>query len=201
MSVDPHWFSTIYGLIFAVTQALSAMAFGIVALRLGKDGTELAPVVTVDRIHDLGKLTFAFVMLWGYVHFSQFLIIWYGNLPEEIIWYVNRTQGGYEILTFAVIGLHLAAPFLLLLSRHPKRNLKTLSNVATGLIGVVWIGWHWTIVPGPLRAELAPSLLDLTTLLLLGGLWVAAFTHFLGASPLLVTGDPRAAEALSDGGH
>jgi hypothetical protein len=121
MSLDPHWFSTIHGLVYVMGQGISALALSIICIvRFGHlDG--LKDVFNESYLRDLGTLLFAFVMLWAYMCFSQYLIIWSGNLPEEIPWYLQRTAGGWQWVALALVLLHFALPFSLLLSRHLKR--------------------------------------------------------------------------------
>src|SRR6185503_4214167 len=127
MSLNPHWYSTIYGILFMVGQALSALAFVIVLVALMGDEDPLRAAISRETVHDLGKLLFAFVMLWAYMALSQFLIIWSGNLPEEIPWYIRRLSGGWQYLALILVFFHFLLPFLLLLSRDVKRNARTLA--------------------------------------------------------------------------
>src|SRR5512145_2860711 len=130
MSLDPHWYSTIFGLLTVAGQGLSALAFTIAVLSLLASVPPLARYLTPRHFHDLGKLLLAFVMLWAYLAFSQFLIIWSGNLPEEIPWYLERMRGGWGILALLLIVGHFALPFALLLSRDLKRHGGLLAKVA-----------------------------------------------------------------------
>ena len=200
MSLDPHWFSTIYGLIFVVGQALGALAFAIAMLHLLRGG-ELGHAMTTDRIHDLGKLLFAFVMLWGYVNLSQFIIIWYGNLPEEIVWYTHRNEHGYHPLTIGLVFLQFVIPFFALISRHPKRRLGVLAGIATAILAIRLIDLFWLIMPGELRPHFSLTIADLAAPLFLGGLWFTFFTFNLSRRPLLNHEDPRLEEAFSHGAH
>ena len=122
MSLDVTWFSTMYGLIFLVGEGLSALALGIIVTTLLSRDEPMASVMKVRELHDNGKLMFAFVMLFAYVSFSQFLIIWSANLPEEISWYNQRIHGGWGYVAFAVVAFHFALPWLVLLSRDVKRH-------------------------------------------------------------------------------
>ena len=128
MSLEPHWYSTIYGIIFVVGQALATLAFCTVALALLMRRTSLAEFVKPSHFHDLGNLTLAFVMLWAYVAFSQFLIIWAGNLPEETPWYVRRLNGGWGWIAGFLIIFHFLLPFALLLVRENKRRIGVLAG-------------------------------------------------------------------------
>jgi predicted small integral membrane protein len=147
MSLDPHWFSTIFGVMFMGGQALSAMSFAIAAGVLLSAHRPLNEVFRPRHLHDMGKLLLAFVMLWAYFAFSQFLIIWSANLPEEIPWYLHRLSGGYQILALLLVIFHFAVPFALLLSRDLKRHGRRLALVATGLLLVRLLDLYWVIAP------------------------------------------------------
>ncbi|PYT05037.1 MAG: hypothetical protein DMF60_13295, partial [Acidobacteria bacterium] len=126
MSLEPQWFSTIYGILVMGGQGLSAMAFIIAVAVLLTRYKPLSDVIKPSHMHDLGKLMLAFLMLWAYFSFSQFLIIWSGNLPEEIPWYVRRLQSSWKWVGLALVVLQFALPFVMLLSRDLKRNARTL---------------------------------------------------------------------------
>ena len=191
MSIEPQWFSTIYGVIFFVGQGLTALAFAIVAMRLLGDREPLLGTIGPGHFHDLGNLLLAFVMLWAYIAFSQYLIIWSGNLPEEITWYVNRMAGGWRVLAFALIGLHFILPFLLLLSRTTKRRIHALFVVALGILLMRLVDLFWIISPAFHPTEGGLHWLDLVAPVALGGIWLAAFLRQLRRHPLLPLHDPR----------
>jgi hypothetical protein len=138
MSLEPHWFSTIYGLLVITGQVLSAFAFVIAVASILMQHSPLSEKLTSTLFHDLGKLMFAFVMVWAYLAFSQFLIIWSGNLPEEIPWYKHRLTHGWQILGLFIVIFHFALPFLLLLSRDLKKNPRLLSMIAVGVLFMRW---------------------------------------------------------------
>ncbi len=199
MSLDPHWYSTIYGLLFIGGQGLSALAFAIVMLTLLSSHKPLADIVKPSHLHDLGKLLFAFVMLWAYLSFSQFLIIWSANLPEEVPWYLERSKGFWQILIILIAVAHFALPFLLLLSRDVKRSARRLSLVAGLLIVMRFADLMWLAKPS--FAHAAPHWLDLAAFLGLGGLWLAFVTRQLKSRPLLPVNDPYLKEALQHEHH
>lgn len=196
MSLDPHWFSTIYGILFMVGNALAALALVIVMLALLADEKPLAEVARPTVLHDLGKLLLAFTMLWAYVNLSQFLITWSGNLPEEIPWYLRRLRGGWQYVGLFLIVFHFALPFVLLLSRGRKKNVRQLAAVAVWMLVARVVDLFWMLAPEhTARAAQPPGLwvhwLDVVAPVGLGGLWLAAFCSFLGARPLLPLGDPE----------
>ena len=213
MSLDPHWFSTIYGILFMGGQGLSAMAFTIAVIVLLSRTEPMSRVIAPAHLHDLGKLMLAFVMLWAYFSFSQFLIIWSANLPEEIPWYLKRMGGGWGYVGLGLIFLHFALPFVLLLSRDLKRNGRTLIGVALAVIVMRLVDLFWLI--GPLGhndpAEAGhyvgqPAILHLHWLdavapIAVGGIWVAIFLWQLQTRSLLPLGEPYLAEALEHGRH
>jgi hypothetical protein len=198
MSLDPHWYSTIYGVIFMVGQALSAMAVVIVLLVGFRDESPFTQVVRPQVVHDLGKLLFAFVMLWAYVDFSQLLIVWSGNLPEEIPWYVQRLRGGWRWLALLILLFHFVLPFLLLLSRDLKRNAPTLARVAGVLFVFRLVDLYWLVAPD-LHHDGAfhPSWMDVAAPIGVGGIWFYCFARELKARPLLPRHEPDLEEFLA----
>ena len=131
MSLEPHWFSTIYGILVIVGQLLATLAFAVAVVALLADTPPLSQVISPAHFHDLGNLLLAFVMVWAYMAISQFLIIWSANLPEEITWYLQRMRGGWEWLGLALILFYFTLPFLLLLSRGIKQRAQLLAWVAS----------------------------------------------------------------------
>ncbi len=184
MSLEPHWYSTIYGIIFVVGQALATLAFCTVALALLMRRTSLAEFVKPSHFHDLGNLTLAFVMLWAYVAFSQFLIIWAGNLPEETPWYVRRLNGGWGWIAGFLIIFHFLLPFALLLVRENKRRIGVLAGLAAVVVVVRWVDLFWIIAPAFHQERLYIHWMDVAALAGIGGIWVAVFTWQLSRRPL-----------------
>lgn len=147
MSLQPDWYSTIFSMVFAGGQALTAMAFVVLLLALLLDQPQLAELVTPKTRIDLGNLLLTFVMFWAYVSFSQFLLIWMGNLPDEIAWYSPRVYGGWRWITVALAVLHFAVPFALLLSRDVKRDPRWLAGVASLILVMRLVAIYWDVVP------------------------------------------------------
>jgi hypothetical protein len=191
MSLEPHWFSTIYGMLFMVVNLLAALAFSIVTLRFLSEYEPLKDCVEPKRYIDLGNLMLAFTMLWTYMSFSQFLIIWAGNLKDEIPWYMVRAFGKWAYVAVILLLFHFFFPFFLLLQRRIKRRLRTLSLVAGWLVLLTLIDVYWLVVPS--YEQIAPQfrLLDIFAVLGIGGLWLAAFLGQLKKMPLLPLHDPR----------
>lgn len=191
MSLEPLWFSTIYGALFIVGGALSSIVLTIIVLAALRDRKPLDQVVTSDHFHDLGKLLLAFVMLWAYISFSQYLIIWSGNLAEEVPWYLSRGRGGWEHVALVLIILHFFVPFALLLSRKRKRSSRALVRVAALVLALRFVDMVWLIVPAFHPGELTLDWLDFVAPLGIGGLWLACFLWVLEGQPLLPLRDPR----------
>ncbi|HXO00074.1 MAG TPA: hypothetical protein VN881_13440 [Candidatus Acidoferrales bacterium] len=198
MSIEPLWFSTIYGFLFMIVEALVAMAFVIFVLRLLSDREPLKNIVTASQFNDLGNLMLAFVMLWAYLSFSQFLIIWAGNLKDEIPWYMARAFGGWGALAVFLMIMHFAVPFLLLLQRGVKRRLHVLSTVAGMLVVLTLVDVYWLIVPafGSERKSPQFHFSDLFAVIGIGGIWVGTYIWQLKKMPLLPVHDPRFEGAL-----
>ncbi len=193
MSLRPEWYSTIYGLIYVAAWALSALAFTTLALsQLWKQET-LSRVVKASHFHDLGKLLLALVMLWAYFAFSQFLIIWSGNLPEEIHWYLPRVKGAWGAIALVVVIFHFGFPFLLLLTRRVKRDPKILALVASLVLLMRLLDQFWMILPEFDHGH--TSLMSVAAAVVaqvgIGGLWLATFLWQLGKRPLLPVNDPQ----------
>ena len=196
MSLEPHWFSTMYGVLFIAGQGLSAFAFIVVVLVLLSDRAPLADYVGPRHYHDLGKLMLAFVMFWAYVSFSQYLIIWSGNLPEEIPWYIKRLQGGWGWVGAALLLFHFALPFLLLLPRSANRNPRILGAVAGLVVLMRMLDVFWLTKPALSAPGFRIHWMDLAAPIGVGGLWLATFLWQLGRRPLLPVHDPDLAPAL-----
>ncbi len=185
MSLEPHWFSTIYGILFMTGEALATLAFVILALLVLVRRKPMADVLRPAHFHDLGNLMLAFVMLWAYVCFSQFLIIWSGNLPEEIPWYLRRLDGGWAWVAVALLVFHFALPFVLLLSRQNKQRLEILAGIAGGVLLVRLVDLFWMVMPAFHPGGFRVHWMDLLMPVGIGGLWLAAFVWRLKRRPLL----------------
>lgn len=198
MSIESHWFSTIYGMLFMVIAALTAMCFVLFVLRMLSDEEPLKDCVPPKDYNDLGNLMLTFVMLWAYLSFSQFLIIWAGNLKDEVPWYITRAFGGWAAIAAVLMVLHFGVPFLLLLQRPLKRRLRSLSVIAAGVFFLSMVDVYWLVMPAFESERKGPYFhpLDFVALLAIGGLWVAAFLWQLRRWPLLPQHDPRFEGAL-----
>jgi hypothetical protein len=198
MSLEPHWYSTIYPVLFAVGQLLTGFAFAVAVLVLLAQRPPLSEVVTRAHLRDLGSLLLAFVMFWAYMAFSQYLLIWAGNLPEEIPYYLRRTRAGWEWVALGLILLHFALPFLLLVSRDVKGNPRALAAVAVGLLVMRFVDIFWWIEPAyPHEGQYFYWLLDVAAAAGLGGVWVWWFVRQLKRRPLLPLYAPGSEEGAA----
>ena len=196
MSLDAHWYSTIFGVyIFAGAAVAVYAALILAALALGD---RLAGAVTIEHYHDLGKLLFAFVVFWAYIAFSQMLLIWMGNIPEETVWYGRRWHPPFwHAVSWLLIIGHFVLPFLFLLPRTVKRTRPLLAVAALGLLLMHLIDLGWLILP---TTAGKPSPLRVTDLFLfagLGCLYIALYIFVLQRHPLVPAGDPRLADSIA----
>jgi hypothetical protein len=200
MSLDPRWFSTIYGMLFMIGTALSALALCIVVITRIMGTGPLAVIANADTLHDLGKLMLAFIMVWAYFSYSQFLIIWSGNLPEEIPWYLRRYHGTWKLIGLFLVVFHFAVPFLILLSRNVKRRAKTVGMVALWILAVRVVDLFWLVRPEFPVTGFPLHWLDLTLPIGLGGVWLGMFARQLKTRPLLPVGEPEVRQWLAEAG-
>jgi hypothetical protein len=195
MSLSPHWFSTIYGFIFVAGQVISSLCLVIVMVVMLSRTKPMAGVIQPRHMSDLGKLLLTFVMLWAYFGFSQLLIIWSGNLPDEISFFRSRLYGGFGPVAVMLLLLHFFVPFFLLLSRDLKRNAFQLAGVAFLLFFMRLVDLFWYTRPDFTNSPV-PNLWDLAAPLALIGLWLFVFAGQLKRMPLLPLGDPKLPEAI-----
>jgi len=200
MSLSPHWASTIYGFLFVAGQLISSMSLMIAVVVLLARTGPFAGVLQSRHIHDLGKLLLAFVMLWAYFDFSQLLIIWSGNQPEEISFYRTRLYSEWGVVAVIVVIFHFFVPFFLLLSRDLKRNTRLLPWVAVWLIFMRLVDLFWMTRP-EFTSSAWPGVWDVAAPLAAGGLWFFVFAGQLKQLPLLPLGDPNLEEAIAHHEH
>lgn len=202
MSLDPEWYSTIFGLLTVAGQALVSLAFAIAVLAMVYPSGALGEWVGPRHFHDLGKLLLAFVMFWAYLAFSQFLIIWSGNLPEEIPWYLERMRGGWGIIALLLVVGHFALPFALLLSRDLKHRAGLLAKVALVVIAMRLVDLVWLIAPTAESHGFPVHWMDVVVPAGLIGVWLFVFVRQLRSRALLPVNDPYFREALAhDAAH
>jgi hypothetical protein len=201
MSLEPEWYSTMYGLIQMAGQGVSGLSFALIVVIALREFEPWSRLVTPVRLNDLGNLLLAAVMFWAYCSFFQYLVIWSGNLPEENIWYVHRSHGGWQYLAPLLVAAHFAVPFLLLLSRRLKRQPIDLARIAGLLLAVRYVDLYWQIVPGFRDSgsvrRLAPHWLDVAAFVAVGGAWLAVFVWRLSARAQLPLYDLELHEVAS----
>ena len=190
-----------YGVLYLIGGALSTMAFMILVMRRLAEDQPMSGLLKPNHFHDFGTLMFAFVCLWAYVNFSQFLIIWSANLPEETPWYYKRTQGPWNAMAGCLMIFHFALPFFLLLMRFNKKKSAILAVIATFMLFMRLIDLQWLIVPAFYSVKEASHVfihwMDIVAPIGLFGLWVGFFAHQLGRKSLM----PIESAKLATGGH
>lgn len=213
MSLNPHWYSTLFGFLMMGGQGLAALAFTIVIATYLGDREPMASLLKPSHFHDLGKLMFAFVMLWAYFNYSQYMLIFAGNLVEEVPYMITRTSHGWQYLALFLVVFHFAVPWLLLLSRDRKRNPHRLVLVAAWMLVVRYADLYMMVSPefaatgqnlhlleGGHESRFFVHWLDLAAPIGIGGVWLWMFFTQLGRRPMLAFGDPYLREALETGG-
>jgi hypothetical protein len=206
MSIDPHWYSTIYSLIFITGQVLATLSMCVLLLAVLSRRPPLSHVITRDHFHDLGNLMLAFTMLWAYMSFSQYLIMWSGNLEEEVPYYTIRTDKFQKIVALGIVIFHFAVPFALLLGRRNKRSVRTLALIASLILLMRVVDLYWIVMPTFYQAHQAQlkhgvlvHWLDIVAPVAIGGIWIFVFIWQLRRRPLLPLHDPRLGEL--EAGH
>jgi hypothetical protein len=205
MTLDQHWYSTMFGFLFVAGWGLSCFAFVIAVLAFLSDKEPMKHVLGKRHFHDLGKLMLALVMVWAYFNFSQYLIIWSGNLPEETAWYLTRQKGTWGIIGLMLIFFHFAFPFLVLLSRDIKRNAKYIAMLAIFILFMRLVDMFYMIGPSPRiggeghGSEFLISWMDLVAPLAVGGIWLWWFFGELQKRPLVPINDPFLENAIEHG--
>jgi hypothetical protein len=197
MSLEPRWSSTIFGLYYfagAVVGALAAMVLSALALQRGG---MVRRAITVEHYHELGKLLLGFVIFWGYMAFSQYLLIWYANIPEETTWYLARQRGPWASVAVVVLLAHLLIPFLGLLPREVKRRKILLGAWSVWILAVHWLDIYWLVMPTFAPARLPFGMMDLCCVTSVGCLFLAGAIHTARGCSLVPVGDPRLDESLA----
>ena len=197
MSLTPHWYSTIFGVYFFAGSFVGFIALlSIVAVAMRRAGL-LDTVISVEHLHDVGKLLFAFTAFWAYIAFSQFFLMWYANLPEETIWYKARIDGSWLTVSLLLMAGHFAAPFFFLMGRAVKRRGSTLAMGGAWLLVMHYVDLYWQVMPTLHPEGVRPSVLDLAAFVAVGGCFVAAAGWLMRRQALVPLRDPRLAESLA----
>ena len=197
MSLTPHWYSTMFGVYFFAGSFVGFIALlSVVAVAMRAAGL-LDTVISAEHLQDIGKLLFAFTAFWAYIAFSQFFLMWYGNLPEETIWYQARMEGSWLTVSIFLMAGHFVAPFFYLMGRTVKRKGATLAVGGAWLLVMHFVDLYWQVMPTLHPEGLSPSLLDVAALLAVGGCFVAAASWLMRRQALVPVRDPRLAESLA----
>jgi hypothetical protein len=210
MTLDPHWFSTMWGFLFTAGWGLSCFCFVVAILAYLSDKAPMNRIVGKRHFHDLGKLMLALVMVWAYFNFSQFLIIWSGNIPEETTWYLSRGKGAWYVIGILLILFHFAFPFLVLLTRDIKMKAKWLATLAVFILVLRLVDMYYLIGPTPristhgkgMEFFAGFSWMDIAAPIAVGGIWLWYYFGELMKRPLVPVNDPYLANAIEHGkGH
>ena len=197
MSLSPDWYSTIFGVYFFAGIAAAGISILILACLCLQATGRLARVITAEHYHDLGKLLLTFVVFWGYIAFSQYLLIWYGNIPEETTWYLVRQSGGWKWIAIALLAGHCLIPFCGLLPRSAKRRKMLLGFWALWLLVMHWIDLYWIIMPNLGRNKLPFDIMDVCLLVGMLSIYIAGAVKVAGNNSLVPLADPRLKESLN----
>ncbi|NQU66835.1 MAG: hypothetical protein HQ510_02730 [Candidatus Marinimicrobia bacterium] len=197
MSLDPHWYSTIYGVYLFGGAYLNGIAMVILVIAALKSLNLLTTEVTSEHYQDLGKLLFGFVVFWAYISASQYFLIWYGNIPEETIWFKRRWEGTWKAFSLSMIAVGFIVPFFALMFRAAKRNLVFLSSICLLLFVAHWMDMYWNVMPGFHRGNVSLSWIDLSTMVALGGLFFWTVWRSLASRSLIPLNDPYLNKSIS----
>ena len=197
MSLDPHWYSTIFGGYYFAGSMVAILAALVVESQKLQGAGFLADEITAEHYHDLGKLLFAFTVFWAYIAFSQFMLIWYGNIPEETVWYQYRFTGSWMTVSKTLLLGHFVIPFFFLMPRTVKRIRPLILLGALYMLGIHYVDLHWLVMPILHPDGVHLTLLDVTCFLAVGGFVSAAFTRLMARDALVPIRDPRLPESLA----
>ncbi|RME15197.1 MAG: molybdopterin oxidoreductase [Bdellovibrio sp.] len=196
MSLEPHWFSTIFGVYCFAGLFQSTIATMILTIYFLKKKHLLSGFVNENHYHDLGKFLFAFTVFWAYIAFSQFMLIWYANLPEETFWYIPRVQGGWTAVSLSLLFFKFIVPFLALLPRWAKRTPTYLAAVSIWILVMQYVDIYWMAYPAFFREAPVFSFYELFIFLGFFGLFLFSISRFLSRNNLVPIKDPRIEESL-----
>jgi hypothetical protein len=196
MSLDPHWYSTIFGAYVYSGCFLAGLSFFVVVAVYQRRQGVLTDIITVEHFHDLGKLMFAFIIFWGYMAFSQYFLIWYANIPEETVWYLDRWVGAWVPMSLVIIFGHFAVPFIALIFRATKRKPIFLAIVSLWLLLMHWVDIYWLVFPNLYHHGAQFSWMDITTMMGIGGVFVWYFWRRYTGAALVPVGDPGLQQSI-----
>ena len=190
MSLDAHWFSTIFGVYIFSGAFLGGLSFMILFGVYLRRNNIMENLVTVEHYHDLAKLTFGFIIFWAYMAFSQYFLIWYANIPEENFWYLYRWDNSWEPVGMVIIFGHFVIPFIALITRWAKRSLVFLPLMVAWILVMRWVDLYWIVMPTHHREGIHFSWMDITTLIGIGGIFIFFFFKHFTSNPVVPVKDP-----------
>jgi hypothetical protein len=198
MSLEPYWYSSIYGLLIISGQVLGALSLAVALLALLHDRPPLAGLLRPLLVGDLGKLLLSTLLGWFYFAFIQYLVVWSANLPEEVVWYLNRSSGGWQWVALAVVALHFVLPFILFVLHHDRWRVAPLARIALLLLAMQLLHTYWLVIPAFRPGELVVHWLDLVAPLAMGGIWLALFARHLRRHRLVPFRHPKYVEMVEE---
>ncbi len=191
MSLDARWYSTIFGAYIFSGSFLAMLALTtFIIIRLQNNGV-LRESITMEHYHDLGKLMFAFVIFWGYMAFSQYLLIWYGNIPEETVWFLHRWEGSWRTVSLIIVFGHFVIPFFILFPQSTKRNKSVMTVMTIWILVMHWMDIHWIVMPTFHYHGIHLTWMDGATVIGIGGIFLFIFWRFFSSHPLVPVKDPN----------
>jgi hypothetical protein len=195
MSLQPAFHSTMFGPLFVSGQLVTAQAWAVLVLAMVVERAPVRNIVSAEVLNDVGNMLFSFLIIWAYMAWFQFMLVWMANLPEEVIWYLPRSQDGWQWVVWAIFLFHFAVPFFCLLMRENKRDPRTLGRIGAMILFMHLVYVYWQIMPAFPGTTLSQHWMDFLTPIGIGGIWLAYFLWRLGDGPLLPLRDPSEEEA------
>ena len=190
MSLQPHWYSTIFGVYYFGGLFLSGVSLMAVVCWVLRSNGALKNTISVEHYHDLGKLMFAFTIFWAYIGFSQYFLIWYGNIPEETAWFLSRWQGTWKPVSLILVFGHFVIPFIVMIFQRVKRQIPLLGTVAIWYLIMHWVDLYWMVYPSYQPEGASLSWIEFAPMIGLGGVFIALFWRSFTKHPTVPTGDP-----------
>jgi hypothetical protein len=196
MSLTPHWYSTIYGVYFFSGVVLAALAAATIIIVLLKESGKYFTSLVQDHYYSLGALLFAFINFWAYIAFSQYLLIWYADLPEETSWFFQRWDGNWKIISIALIFIHFVVPYFGLLSQYSKMNPKRLIIMSVWILAAHYLDLYWLIMPSFNNGSVSFGWIEIASMILVAGIIILAFSFGFKRNNLMPVGDPKLKDGL-----
>jgi hypothetical protein len=196
MSLDPHWFSTIFGVYIFSGSLLAFLCFLVIMLTYHRKNNAFNNIFTIEHYHDIGKLIIAFIIFWAYMAFSQYFLIWYANLPEENYWFLYRWENSWKYISLLIIFGHFVLPFIALITRIAKRSVIFMSAVSIWILVMHYLDLYWLVLPTHHRDGIHFNFYDIAPLLGIGGLFVWYFWRLHSSKPVIPVSDPSLGNSI-----